>query len=204
MRWPGLVRAEQILVVQGNPANSYQRLCDVLNMYRHAYYGWVKLYGKEDEHALIAANNHSLALLQPRNATKKPSSPLREQCPWRDVSLGENVETTLRMRLYAALVLCQDPGHTLDSSPRGRGDARGDGTDRPARLRRHANRSQRSSGALCARRELPRCPRLYSSSPGSRRTQYPRHIISNVAFEEGCKHCHRVYTRYAGAAACAT
>ena len=57
---------EHMLAVQGNLANSYQKLgrrTEALNMYRDVYSGWLEFGGEEDRSTLIAAINYANCLI---------------------------------------------------------------------------------------------------------------------------------------------
>ena len=107
---------EHILVTQGNLALTYAALGHLekaLSMERDVYSGFLKLHGEEDERTLQAALNYAggLASLQRSKAVK---ALMRIKIPVARRVLGENAETTLRMRNYYAAALCNDDGATLD------------------------------------------------------------------------------------------
>ena len=102
--------------MKGNLANTYQRLGrleEALDMKRDAYSGFLKLYGKEHEETLIAANNHAYSLfdLERLEETRKL---LRKTIPVARRVLGESRVLTLRMKWTYARALYRDPGATLD------------------------------------------------------------------------------------------
>ena len=82
-------------------------------MKRDAYSGFLKLYGKEHEETLIAANNHAYSLfdLERLEETRKL---LRKTIPVARRVLGKSHELTLRMRLCYAGALYKKAGATLD------------------------------------------------------------------------------------------
>ena len=82
-------------------------------MKRDAYSGFLKLYGKEHEETLIAANNHAYSLfdLERLEETRKL---LRKTIPVARRVLGESRVLTLRMKWTYARALYRDPGATLD------------------------------------------------------------------------------------------
>jgi hypothetical protein len=107
---------EDILMVQGNLASTYQALGrreEALQLKRDVYSGRLKLYGEESIDTLGAANNYaiSLVLLQRRGEAK---SLLRKMIPVARRVFGENNELTLRMRWLSAEALYEDPDATLD------------------------------------------------------------------------------------------
>jgi hypothetical protein len=74
----------------------------------------LKLDGEDCRETLLAANNYALSLMHLKRY-KESKSLLRRTLPVARRVLGENVETTLRMRLYYALALYEDDGATLDN-----------------------------------------------------------------------------------------
>ena len=61
--------AAHILIIQGNLATNYQMLgwtTEGLRMRRDVYAGTLRLYGEENEHTLIIANNYAMNLLDLR------------------------------------------------------------------------------------------------------------------------------------------
>ena len=106
----------QMLAVQGNIANTYVMLGrheDALLLKRDVYSGHVKLEGAEHINTLRAANNYAVSLIQLQRQ-KEAKALLRKTLPVARRVLGENDETTLRMRWYYAEALYNDPGATLD------------------------------------------------------------------------------------------
>ncbi|CAH0372092.1 unnamed protein product [Pelagomonas calceolata] len=105
-----------ILAVQGNLANTYQALKrheEALRMRRDVYSGYLKLHGEENEHTLISASNYAASVLRVKRL-EEAKSVLRKTMPVARRVLGENDETTLRMRWYYAEALYKDNGATLD------------------------------------------------------------------------------------------
>ena len=81
-------------------------------MRREVYDGHVKLLGKEHEHTLIAALNYALTLTS-LERLEEAKSLLRKTTPVARRVLGENNESTLRLRWIYATALCRDDGATL-------------------------------------------------------------------------------------------
>jgi tetratricopeptide (TPR) repeat protein len=107
--------AQNMLCVQSNLAMTYRALGrheEALRMRRDVYSGYLKLFG-EHQLTLVATNNYALSLIDLKRS-KEAKSLLRKAMPVARRVLGENVETTLRMRWYYASVLCNDTGATLD------------------------------------------------------------------------------------------
>jgi len=74
----------------------------------------VELDGEEDEHSLIAANNYAGSLMMFPDRFQEAKSLLRKNMPVARRVVGENYETTLRMRWLYAQSLFWDTGATLD------------------------------------------------------------------------------------------
>ena len=105
-----------ILVVQSNLANTYDMLGrkeEALQMRRDVYSGDLELHGEQSIETLGSAYNYanSLFLLE---RCEEARSLLRKSIRVARRALGENVETTLRMRWTYAAALYRDPGATLD------------------------------------------------------------------------------------------
>ncbi|CAH0366768.1 unnamed protein product [Pelagomonas calceolata] len=101
---------EDVLVVQGNLACSYNRLGrreEALRIERDVYSGWLKLNGEENGMTLAAANNYADSLLR----LQRFADALwlwRKTIPVARRVLGEGNETTLTMRCnYAQALLNQ-------------------------------------------------------------------------------------------------
>jgi tetratricopeptide (TPR) repeat protein len=108
--------AAHMLVVQGNLATTYKkigRIEEALNLYRDVYSGELKLYGAEDRQTLISAYNYAIALLELQRFDQAKSLLRQSVCVARRV-LGENVETTLKLRWIYAAALYEDPNAALD------------------------------------------------------------------------------------------
>ena len=106
---------EEILVAQGNLANSYQMLGwgeEALAMRRDIYSGRQKLSGEENERTILSANNYAVSLngLQRFEEAKKL---LRKSIPVARRVLGENHDLTLRIRGCYAEALYKDGGAAL-------------------------------------------------------------------------------------------
>merc|ERR1712138_181864 len=105
-----------MLIAQSNLANTYQRLGrldEALSMFRDVYSGRLKLQGEESYEALHDANNYAASLLDLQRF-KEVKSLLRKVMPVARRVLGENHQTTLRMRWPYAISLYEDPDATLD------------------------------------------------------------------------------------------
>ena len=107
----------QMLAVQGNIANTYVMLGrheDALLLKRDVYSGHVKLEGAEHINTLRAANNYAVSLIQLQRQ-KEAKALLRKTLPVARRVLGENDETTLRMRWYYAEALYKADGAARDN-----------------------------------------------------------------------------------------
>ena len=82
-------------------------------MRQEVYSGRLELHGEEHEKTLLAANNHAATLLALKRF-EEGKSLLRKKIPMARRVLGENDETTLRMRKMLAEALWNDDGATLD------------------------------------------------------------------------------------------
>ena len=105
-----------ILVAQGNLANTYKRLGrpeHALRMKRDVYYGNVKILGEEDESTFVTAANYANSLLELRHF-EEAKAVLRKMMPVARRVLGDNDDTTLRMRSMYAVALSRDIGSSLD------------------------------------------------------------------------------------------
>ena len=80
---------------------------------RDVYSGRLKLYGKEHERTLIAANNYANSLVG-IDRFEEAKSLLRETVPVTQRVLGANHDFTLRMRSSYAHALYNDPSASLD------------------------------------------------------------------------------------------
>ena len=105
-----------ILFAQANIAITYEclgRLEQALQMKRDVYSETLKLYGKEHEETLQAANNYAAGFLALQRY-QEAKSRLRRTMPMARRVLGDSNDLTLRMRKVYAEALYQDPGATLD------------------------------------------------------------------------------------------
>ena len=89
------------------------RLDEALSMRRDIYSGRSKLNGEEREETLLAASNYAVSLKN-LDRFEEAKSLLRKSIPVARRVLGENNETTIRMRWYCAVALCNDGSATLD------------------------------------------------------------------------------------------
>ena len=115
LRRLGVSEAE-ILNVQNNIACSYHRagrLEETMRMQRDVYTGYVKSYGEETIETLIAANNYANSLLDLKRFAEAKSV-LRKIMPVARRVLGDNDETTLRMRWNYGEALWRADSATLD------------------------------------------------------------------------------------------
>ena len=107
---------EEILVAQGNLANSYQMLGwgeEALAMRRDMYSGRLTLMGEEHLTTLVAANNYALSLNDLKRF-EETRALLRRKIPVARRVLGEANDLTLKMRWNYAVALYRDDGATLD------------------------------------------------------------------------------------------
>jgi hypothetical protein len=105
-----------ILVAQGNLANTYKRLGrpeHALRMKRDVYYGNLKILGEEDESTFVTAANYANSLLELRHF-EEAKAVLRKMMPVARRVLGDSDDTTLRMRSMYAVALSRDTGSSLD------------------------------------------------------------------------------------------
>jgi hypothetical protein len=107
---------ENRLSVQSNIANTYRRLGrdeETIGVLRDVYSGYSRHLGEENGHALVAATNYAITLVEMQHF--KEAKPLmRKTIPVARRVLGENDETMLRMRWLYAAALYKDDGATLD------------------------------------------------------------------------------------------
>ena len=107
---------ESILTVQGNLANTYEKLKryeEALRMLQDVYSGRLELNGKEYEETLRAANNYA-STLNVLKRFEEAKALLRKTIPVARRVLGEGHRLTLKMRKNYAKALFRDPGATLD------------------------------------------------------------------------------------------
>ena len=105
-----------ILSAEGNLANTYRmlgRFEEAVRMQRVAYYGLVRLNGEEHRSTLLAAHNYAVTL-KGLKRFEEAKSVLRKMMPVARRVLGENDETTLKMRWIYGQSLYWDTGATLD------------------------------------------------------------------------------------------
>ena len=105
-----------ILVVQGNLANTYQklgRLEEAMCLRRDVYSGDLRLYGEEHRETLIDAYNYTNDLLRLKRFGEVKQL-MRKNMPAARRVLGESNELTLRFRANYAEALYADPDATLD------------------------------------------------------------------------------------------
>ena len=82
-------------------------------MNRDVYFGFLKLYGEENEHTLATANNYADSLFDLQRF-KEAKSVLRKTMPVARRVLGESKYLTLRLRWNYARALFLDDSATLD------------------------------------------------------------------------------------------
>jgi len=107
---------EDILIMQTNLANSYQklgRLEEAMCTRRDMYSGWLKLKGEEHRDTLAAAINYGSSLMTLKRF-KEAKALLRKTMPVAQRVHGESNELTLRMRVNYAQSLYCDDSSTLD------------------------------------------------------------------------------------------
>ena len=80
---------------------------------RDVYSGRLKLSGEEHRSTVVAASNYANSLVNLKRF-EEAKSVLRKTLPVARRALGENDETTLRMRWFYAEALREDPSATLD------------------------------------------------------------------------------------------
>ena len=105
-----------ILIAQSNLANTYEavgRNESATSLRKHAYYGFLKLYGEEHRSTLLEADNYALSLAG-LERYKEARKVLRKMIPVARRVLGDCNDLTLRMRCMYATTLYLDEGATLD------------------------------------------------------------------------------------------
>jgi hypothetical protein len=110
------VSEASLLTAKANLANTYQLLGrreEASEMDRDIYCGRAKLNGEEHEETLQAASNYTNSLVKLKRF-EEAKSVLRKTLPVARRALGENDETTLRMRWFYGEALREDPSATLD------------------------------------------------------------------------------------------
>ena len=107
---------DNMLVVQSNLANTYSKLGrneDAARLQRHVYYGHLRIFGEDHGRTIVSAYNCASTLGELRDY-KEVKDILRRTLPVARRVLGENNETTLRMRWVYALALYANPAATFD------------------------------------------------------------------------------------------
>ena len=105
-----------ILQVQTNLAITYGQLGrdeEALSMKRDVYSGHLKLYGPQNRHTLIPANNYATSLIS-LERFEEAKVLLRKTMPVARRVLGEGCEATLIIRLNYAKAFYRDTGATHD------------------------------------------------------------------------------------------
>ena len=105
-----------ILQVQTNLAITYGQLGrdeEALSMKRDVYSGHLKLYGAQNRHTFIPANNYATSLIS-LERFEEAKVLLRKTMPVARRVLGEGCEALLIMRLNYAKAFYTDPNATLD------------------------------------------------------------------------------------------
>jgi len=104
-----------LLITQGNLANTYQKLGQLekaLRMSRDVHSGWLRLHGEEHERTLSAGNNYAASLIALKRYAEIKSL-LRKMMPVARRVLGESDQLALKMRFGYARALYKDKGATL-------------------------------------------------------------------------------------------
>ena len=107
---------EDMLVVQGNIANSYHMLGrdeEALQMRRDVYSGWLELFGEEHRDTLKDAFNYAVSLVGLRRF-EEAKSLLRKTIPVARRVIGDGHILTLKMRKVYAKALYMDTSGTPD------------------------------------------------------------------------------------------
>jgi len=105
-----------ILIAKGNLACAYQelgRLEEAVCLRQDVYSGDLRLYGEEHKETLIDAYNYAIDLLRLKRF-EDVKQLLRKNMPVARRVIGENTETTLRMKMLHAEALYMDSSATLD------------------------------------------------------------------------------------------
>ena len=104
-----------LLITQGNLANTYQKLGQLekaMRMSRDVHFGWLRLHGEEHERTLSAGNNYAASLIALKRYAEIKSL-LRKMMPVARRVLGESDQLALKMRFGYARALYKDKGATL-------------------------------------------------------------------------------------------
>ncbi|CAH0379443.1 unnamed protein product [Pelagomonas calceolata] len=107
---------DNILVVQGNLATTYQllgRLEDSLRLRQKVYSGNLKFSGEENEETLVSALNYAVSLVN-LERYQESRKVLCKMTPVARRFLGDCNDLTLRMQIMYATTLSLDEGATLD------------------------------------------------------------------------------------------
>jgi tetratricopeptide (TPR) repeat protein len=110
------VAEEHMLCVQANLASTYRKLGrheQALSIRQEVYSRSVNLYGEEHRETLSEAYNCATALVT-LERFEEAKALMRKTLPVARRVLGENNETTIRMRWNYALTIYADPAATLD------------------------------------------------------------------------------------------
>jgi len=107
---------EDILIVQGNLANTYRslgRLEEAISLRRDVYCGYVRIFGEEYPQALVVAQMQA-STLKSLNRFEVAKSLLRKMLPVAQRVPGASNASTLNMRWTYAAALYEDTRATLD------------------------------------------------------------------------------------------
>ena len=107
---------DSILAVQTNLSSTYGQLGrdeEALSMKRDVYSGHLKLYGAQNRHTFIPANNYATSLIS-LERFEEAKVLLRKTMPVARRVLGEGCEATLIIRLNYAKAFYRDTGATHD------------------------------------------------------------------------------------------
>ncbi len=105
-----------ILTAQSNLAytcGALGRYEDALSLHRDVYFGFLKIYGEENEQTLGVANNYA-SDLNDLERFGEAKSLLRKTVPVARRVLGESHDYTLKMRKVYAITIYEDSAATLD------------------------------------------------------------------------------------------
>ena len=107
---------ECILLAQSNLACTYETVGQnekALSLQRGVYFGFLKLYGTQHEHTLLAANNYSASLVS-LERSQEAKTLMRKLLPVARRALGSSNVTALRIGMNYARALYGAEGATLD------------------------------------------------------------------------------------------
>ena len=108
--------ARNILLVQGNLANTYAELGHsekAIRMRQEVYSGCLRLEGEDDEGTLCAAYNYAVSLVT-LERLEEAKALINRSLPVARRVLGDSHNLTLEMRWKYAEALCRDDSATLD------------------------------------------------------------------------------------------